>query len=257
MTPDPDFEARIRRQLHSELSGLTPTVNRATVHARLAERPGRRLPGAPWNRGLPVGTRRPATRLMVALTVASVLIAGTLTAGALTGLLRSNPPRVAPAGQGVSTPSLSALPTEQPTPLATPGRPRPSCAVTLPDPAFAAPSPHPSQPFGGRMVWYGSEALWTMLDPNGEVWSDLPRDSGGFTQKTFWFSTRMSPSQITVSGIRLDASGAFTSGPGTNATSADFGDAMLVGIEVPAPGCWQITGHYRGAKLSYVVLVNG
>jgi hypothetical protein len=253
MTPDPDFEARIRRQLHRELSDLTPIVDGGIVRQRLAERPGR----SPRNRGLTVGTPNWATRLMVAVTVATVVIGGTLTGAAVTGLLRSNPPPPAPAGQAVSTPSPSTLPTEQPTPVATPARPRPSCAVTLPDPAFAAPSPYPSQPFGGRRLWYGSDGLWTMLDPHGEVWSGLPRSSGGLTQKTFWFSTDMSPTQITVSGIRLDDSGAFTSAPGTNATSADFGDAMLVGIEVPTPGCWQITGHYRGAELSYVVLVNG
>jgi hypothetical protein len=60
---------------------------------------------------------------------------------------------------------------------------------------------------------------------------------------------------ITVSGRRLDGPGTFTFGPGTNATSSDFGEAMLVGIEVPTAGCWEITGRYRGAELSYVVTV--
>ena len=262
MMSDPDLEALVRSQLRSELSGLPATVSGSTVRARLADRQRRRLPAAPWHRGLPVGLPQRATRLMVVLTLAAVLVAGTLTAGALTGLLRTNPPPVAPAGQAVGSASPSASRTQQPPPTAQPTppatqRPRPSCPTTLPDPPFAAPSPYPSQPFSGRKEWYGSEALWTMLDPNGEVWSGLPAGSGGLTQKTFWFSNLMIPAQMTVSGERLDDPGSFTSDPGTNATSSDFGDAMLVGIEVPTPGCWQITGHYRGAELSYVVLVNG
>jgi hypothetical protein len=32
---------------------------------------------------------------------------------------------------------------------------------------------------------------------------------------------------------------------------------MLVGIEIPTAGCWQITGQYRDASLSYVVRVEG
>jgi hypothetical protein len=31
--------------------------------------------------------------------------------------------------------------------------------------------------------------------------------------------------------------------------------AMLTGVYVPSPGCWEITGDYRGEKLSFVVWV--
>jgi len=60
---------------------------------------------------------------------------------------------------------------------------------------------------------------------------------------------------IIVTGRRLDGPGAFTFGPGTNA-SADFGTAMLVGIDIPSYGCWELTARYRLATLSYVVAVN-
>ena len=30
---------------------------------------------------------------------------------------------------------------------------------------------------------------------------------------------------------------------------------MLVGIEFPTPGCWQMTAEYRGAVLSLVVWI--
>jgi hypothetical protein len=135
------------------------------------------------------------------------------------------------------------------------------CAITRPNPAFVAPSPYPAAPPPlYESDWFGSEALWTMIDRDGEVWSDLPQGPDGLTQKTFWWSVewpgmRDEPEPaITVVGTRLDGPGSFTSGPGTNA-SADFGEAMLVGVEIPTAGCWQITASYGDAVLSYVVWI--
>ena len=31
--------------------------------------------------------------------------------------------------------------------------------------------------------------------------------------------------------------------------------AMLVGVYIPTPGCWEITGEYKSQKLSFVVWV--
>ena len=141
------------------------------------------------------------------------------------------------------------------------------CHVTRPEPAFVPPGPYIPE---GRFVaappayyegaWYGTAHLWTMLDRDGEVWGPWVRQDDGLPQKTFWWSADWVPQDepepaITVMGRRLDASGSFRFGdPGTNAT-ADFGTAMLVGIDIPTYGCWRITGRYRGASLSYVVSV--
>ena len=57
-----------------------------------------------------------------------------------------------------------------------------------------------------------------------------------------------------MTGARLDGTGTLESSGGTNA-SADFGTAMLVGVEFPTAGCWQLTGRYRNATLSYVVSI--
>ena len=61
---------------------------------------------------------------------------------------------------------------------------------------------------------------------------------------------------ITVRGRRLDIAGpTFTAGgPGTNAIDAS-GEWMLVGLSLPTPGCWEITGQYRSHTLRYVVWV--
>jgi hypothetical protein len=198
--------------------------------------------GAQWRAGQPeppgvdltrwtAGRDRPAwtTRLLVAAGAALVLVVGVAT-------LR---PGVGP-GIGSQTPA---------------------CEVTKPVP-FAAPSPYlASPPAVYESVWFGSRALWTILDPDGEIWaqSALPRGSGGLTQKTFWWSADRTPQDdlvpaITVTGRRLDGPGTFEFGPGTNA-SADLGPAMLVGVEFPTPGCWELTARYRDAALSYVVLI--
>ena len=59
---------------------------------------------------------------------------------------------------------------------------------------------------------------------------------------------------ITVVGTRLDAPGSFRADTATNAT-AGTGTAMLVGVTVPSPGCWLLTGTYLDASLSIVVEV--
>lgn len=160
---------------------------------------------------------------------------------------------------GVDEPRLGTAPTEAGAsdPAATRDM---GCSVTRPDPAFVAPSPYPAAPPPlYESEWFGSEALWTMIDRDGEVWR-FPQGADGLSQKMFWWSVgwpgmRNEPEPaITVVGTRLDGPGSFTSGPGTNA-SADFGEAMLVSVEIPTAGCWQITASYRDAVLSYVVWV--
>lgn len=137
-----------------------------------------------------------------------------------------------------------------------------ACHPTTPDPEFSAPSPYPVRPPGSYgSSWFGTRALWTMLNSDGEAWKGLPRDKVGYSQKTFWWSADWDPARepapaITVSGRQLDGPATFTASEGTSAT-ADFGTAMLVGIVLPSPGCWQLTGRYRGTELTYVVWVDG
>jgi hypothetical protein len=60
---------------------------------------------------------------------------------------------------------------------------------------------------------------------------------------------------LSVTGKRLDAPALpLLASSATNAR-ADFGEAMLVGVEIPTPGCWEITGQYNGYELSFVVWI--
>jgi hypothetical protein len=182
-----------------------------------------------------------------------IVLAGIVLAGQLS-------PGRAPAALGAVPPTPTASPSAA---IVAASRitPTPRCDVTVPDPRFSPPDPDLRTPpaYYGT-AWYGTADLWTMLDLNGEVWGPWVRVDQGLPQKTFWWSVDWVPQDelqpaITVIGQRLDASGSFRFGdPGTNAT-ADFGTAMLVGIDIPTYGCWRITARYRAGSLSYVVSI--
>jgi len=146
---------------------------------------------------------------------------------------------------------------------ALPINPPATCSITRTSGvAFTPPAPYPPAPpaaYKGQF-WYGTADLWTMLGTDG-LWADLPKSNSGYTQKIFWWrhgydaTTEPAP-ELIVTGKRLDASApSLVASKATNAV-ADFGQAMLVGVDIPTPGCWQITGNYKGHELSFVVRVS-
>ena len=135
------------------------------------------------------------------------------------------------------------------------------CPVTVSqDLPFNAPAPYsPDAPFQNQF-WYGSESLWTLLPTNG-TWEGLPQNSEGYTQKIFWWRTgyvwnEEPQPELKVTGERLDAKvPPLIVSDATNAYASDIGSAMLVGVDFPTLGCWQITGKYKDAELSFVIWV--
>jgi hypothetical protein len=83
----------------------------------------------------------------------------------------------------------------------------------------------------------------------------------GVRNKVFWWSRNWDwrsdqKPDLTVTARRLDAPApALRISPATNAHAADIHHAMLVALDIPTSGCWEITGEYKGRKLSYVVWV--
>jgi hypothetical protein len=108
--------------------------------------------------------------------------------------------------------------------------------------------------------WFGTKKLWTALPRSGDVWGWLPRAPGqpDLTAKLFWFSVdydrhKEGNANLKVTGRRLDGDASrLATSPTTNALGDPY-DAMLTGIYVPSPGCWEITGDYKGQKLSFVI----
>jgi hypothetical protein len=113
---------------------------------------------------------------------------------------------------------------------------------------------HPSFPPSDR--WYGTEKLAVILRPGG-VW----RGKGpkyNYRDKLFWWTAGFTPgseSNLKVTSVRLDEkSPPVVISRVTNAFAESLGGwTMLVMLELPSAGCWQITGEYLGTKLSFVV----
>ena len=172
---------------------------------------------------------------------------------ALPGLLAAcaAPAAVAPA-------SAQAAPSATTRPSAAPA----SCPTTRPpDPPFVPSAPYPPTPpsVEGDKVWYGTDQLWTWLDADG-TW-EMARDEHGLFDKSFWWRqgydwrTETTP-RLRVTGRRLDAPApAVTVSGATNGFEESMGAFMLVGLELPAGGCWELTGHYHGRMLRLVVWV--
>ena len=136
------------------------------------------------------------------------------------------------------------------------------CPTTQPpDPPFVPPAPYPPTPpsVESGKVWYGTNELWTWLHADG-TW-EMARDEHGLFDKSFWWRqgydwrTETTPA-LRVSGRRLDAPApTVTSSDATNGFEESMGAFMLLGLELPAGGCWELTGHYHGRSLRLVVWV--
>jgi hypothetical protein len=171
-----------------------------------------------------------------------------------------------PGPATLTIPSATPADTTRPSiPAATPPHVPSTCHVTKPTHPFVPPAGYAAParlPAYYDAEWYGTARLWTILRHDGEVWYGLPHAADGLVQKTFWWSADFDVNHepqpaISVTGRQLDGPGRFSSpAPGTNA-QADFGSAMLIGVDVPTTGCWQITATYRHATLSFVAWVSG
>jgi hypothetical protein len=137
-----------------------------------------------------------------------------------------------------------------------------SCPTTRPpDPPFVPPAPYPPTPpsVEGDKVWYGTNELWTWLDADG-TW-EMAHDEHVLFDKSFWWrqgydwQTETTP-RLQVTGRRLDAPApTVTSSPATNGYEPSMGAFMLLGLELPTGGCWELTGHYHGQSLRFVIWV--
>jgi hypothetical protein len=130
-----------------------------------------------------------------------------------------------------------------------------SCPVTRPPrTVFVPPAPYPRRPprLYGDVFWYGTDRLWTWLEADGTA---RRSDKSFWWRRGYDWRTETSP-RLLVTGRRLDvAVPAVTVAGATNGFRGDIGAFMLTGLDFPTGGCWEVTGHYRGERLRYVVRV--
>src|SRR5450631_1215515 len=126
-----------------------------------------------------------------------------------------------------------------------------TCAVTNPlEHPFVPPKPYQTN---RGINWFGTDKLWTYLPSNG---------ISGQGEKTLWFREEWShyshwiPDEsalkLTITARRLDAA---TPPPEISAGptfTPDWKAFMLGGINLPTPGCWEITGRYEDAEVQFV-----
>jgi len=142
-----------------------------------------------------------------------------------------------------------------------------SCSVTAPPAVpFTPPRPYPGD-VAADTFWLGTEKLWLEL-PRSGVWEGWrgPQPGRGIrsaplTSKMFWWSVDYDPLRegnpdLKVTGRRLDdgETRPIFANQATNALGPPA-TAMVTGIYLPTPGCWEITGEYKDQKLSFVVWV--
>lgn len=146
-----------------------------------------------------------------------------------------------------------------------PDDPPQTCRTTRPPvQPFVPPSPYPAKPPDPGHFWFGTEKLWTMLPADG-TWLGLPHyrpTDSAYRQKIFWWRKgyywRAEPNpRLTVTGRRLDAPAPpLQAKRASNGYRAeDLKSFMVVAIDIPTLGCWEITGDYEGHELSFVVWV--
>lgn len=140
-----------------------------------------------------------------------------------------------------------------------------TCRVTLPAAElFVPPSPYPAKPPDEGSFWFGTEKLWTRLPTEG-AWRGLPHyrpTDSAYRQKTFWWRKgyywRADPTpNLKVSGKRLDATARpLVASRATNGyREQDLKSFMLVGVDFPTAGCWEVTGQFGDDSLTFVVWV--
>ena len=139
-----------------------------------------------------------------------------------------------------------------------------SCPVTTrPTRPFIPPPEYRRTELPEHSFFLGTNELFTVID-EPMIWYWRPQSSGVIlTRKVFWYRQGYSWSQepipkIKVTGKRIDGPAPPLELPYDRPSHAIFSPdfaAMLTGVYMPVPGCWEITGDYEGNKLSFVVWV--
>jgi hypothetical protein len=135
------------------------------------------------------------------------------------------------------------------------------CPVTRSTPETRFTPPPQSRPFDtdAAMFWYGSDALYTALYSDGR-WRGIASPTGT-RNKSFWYRKNAEwltelPYQLKVTYRQLNAVGPMLTGP--EVTNAIMGKqvAMLLMLELPTRGCWEVTTTCKDAHVSFVTWVD-
>ena len=134
------------------------------------------------------------------------------------------------------------------------------CPVTRPpDPPFVPPAPHPE--WEDTRFWLGTNALWTSLNQDG-IWRGIASEHG-VRDKFWWWREGWTPSLernspdpgLKVTARRLDGEAPSVKVGRVTSGLLGSGWAMLLILELPTEGCWEVTGNFQAEVVSMVVYV--
>src|SRR5579872_1286288 len=138
-----------------------------------------------------------------------------------------------------------------------------ACLTTLaPNPPFVPAAPYFSAAPDSQF-WYGSDTLWTALPIDGK-WPAFGKEEDGWVYRTklvFWqrgFDWRKETEpKLIITGKRVDGDAPTIAVAQANAVflPSREGAGMMTLVDIPKTGCWEITAHYKGHDLSFVVSV--
>jgi hypothetical protein len=134
------------------------------------------------------------------------------------------------------------------------------CPVTLPtEPLYVPPGEEKAADPASGVFLHGTDALFTQLASDGR-WTGI-KSATGTRNKSAWFRKDAEwrherPYQLVVTAKRIDAAGPMLTVP--RVTNMLIGKeleevAMLLMLELPERGCWEVTGNYKSDYLSFVV----
>lgn len=135
------------------------------------------------------------------------------------------------------------------------------CPVTrlAPEARFTPASPAHRKRSDDAMFWYGSDSLYTRLFSDGR-WRGVASQTG-VRNKSFWYRNEpdwMSERQpqLIVSATRLEAESPMVVFPRISHAIMGSEAAMLLMLELPGRGCWQVTANYKSDYVSFVTWVD-
>ncbi len=136
------------------------------------------------------------------------------------------------------------------------GKSQADCPITLPPgERFVPPKPWPEHPPEPGEFWFGEPGLWTAL-PNDGSWAQLALgEKFWFWSEAYLLSEDYTP-DITLTATLLEGKApVFQTTEATNGYHPSFGQAMLTGVTLGAPGCWEFQVEFKEFEISFVVWV--
>src|SRR5260370_24776224 len=136
------------------------------------------------------------------------------------------------------------------------------CLTTLaPNPPFVPPIQYPAGAAASGTFWYGTDELWTAQSVDGK-WK---MEGAVYTTKLVFWGRRFdwrkeNEPKLIVTGKRLDGDAPSIAVSHANAVFVPgkpgmMPPGMMTLLDVPTAGCWELTAHYRGHTLTFVVSV--